>query len=124
MYIFPSVYVKSNLSFELAPYLCPFSLISWFQKHNDQLWTHLGSVYPGMAIYDPEYAQNTKDMANFSKPICFDHNFLPNAVIYLIFQLVIYNFPNLSIDISFDLFSSIIMAVYDVAIVAIMAILL
>ena len=49
--------------------------------------------------YGLEQAQNTMDMAKFSKRIYFDHNFLPNAVINLIFQLVIYNFPNLSIDI-------------------------
>ena len=83
----------------------------------------MGSASSGVAIYGPERAQNTKDMAKFSKLICFDHNFLPNAVINLIFQLVIYNFPNLSIDISFDMFSAIIMAVYNGAIVAIMAIL-
>ena len=83
----------------------------------------MGSASSGVAIYGPERAQNTKNMAKFFELICFDHNFLPNAVINLIFQLVIYNFPNLSIDISFDMFSAIIMAVYNGAIVAIMAIL-
>ena len=71
---------NKSLDFELAPYLCPFSLLSWFQKHKDQLWTHLGSACFGAAIYGPESAQNTKDMAKFSELICFDHNFLPNAV--------------------------------------------
>ena len=56
---------NKNLDFELAPYLYPFSLLSWFQKHKDQLWAHLGSAYPGVAIYGPERAQNTKDMAEF-----------------------------------------------------------
>ena len=55
-----------------------------------------------MAIYDPERAQNTKDMADFSELLCFDHNFLPNAVIILIFWPVIYNFLNRSIDIFVD----------------------
>ena len=66
----------------------------------------MGSASSGVAIYGPERAQNTKDMAKFSKLICFDHNFLPNAVINLIFQLVIYNCPNLLIDISFDMWST------------------
>ena len=83
----------------------------------------MGSASSGVAIYGPEFAQNTKNMAKFSELICFDHNFLPNAVINLIFQQVIYNFLNLSIDISFDMFSTIIMAVHNGAIVAIMAIL-
>ena len=55
-----------------------------------------------MAIYGPERAQNTKDMAEFSELICFDHNFLPIAVINVNFRQVIYNFPNLSIDILVD----------------------
>ena len=55
-----------------------------------------------MAIYGPERAQNTKDMAKFSEPICSDHNFLPNTVINLIFGQVIYTFPKLSIDILVD----------------------
>ena len=86
------------MDFELARYLCPFSLLFWFQKHKDQLWTHLGSASSGGAIYGLERAQNTKDMAKFSELICFDHNFLPNAKINLIFQQMIYTFPNLSID--------------------------
>ena len=45
----------------------------------------MGSAYPGVAIYGPERAQNTKDMANFSELICFDNNILLNAVINLIF---------------------------------------
>ena len=45
----------------------------------------MGSASSGVAIYGPERAQNTKDMAKFSEPICFDHKFLPNAVINLIF---------------------------------------
>ena len=35
-------------------------------------------------------------------PCRFDHNFLANAVINLIFGQEIYNFPNLSIDIFVD----------------------
>ena len=58
----------------------------------------MGSAYTGVAIYGPEGAQNTKDMAKFSELICFDHNFLTNAKINLIFQQMIYTFPNLSID--------------------------
>ena len=91
-----------SLDFELAPYLCPFSLLSWFQKHKDQPLTPLGSACSGVAIYGPERAQNTKDMAEFSELICFDHNFLPIAVINVNFRQVIYNFPNLSIDILVD----------------------
>ena len=70
MYIRGGQKIKS-LDFELAPYLCPFSLLSWFQKHKDQLWTHLGSAYPRVAIYGPEGTQNTKDMAKFSELVCF-----------------------------------------------------
>ena len=44
----------------------------------------MGSASSGVAIYDPECAQNTKDMAKFSEPICFDHNVLPNAKINFI----------------------------------------
>ena len=62
----------------------------------------MGSASSGVAIYGPERAQNTKDMAKFSELICFDHNFLPNAVINLIFGQVIYNFSNLSIVILVD----------------------
>ena len=58
----------------------------------------MGSAYSGMAIYGPEGAQNTKDMAEFFELICVDHNFLPNAVSNLIFGQVIYTFLNLSID--------------------------
>ena len=105
------------LNFELSPYLCPFSLLSWFQKHKDQLWTHLGSAYPGVAIYGPERAQNTKDMAKFVELICFDHNFWPNAVINLICWQGIYTFPKLSVDTHIGHNY----AVYDDAIVAIMA---
>ena len=66
---------NKSFEFELALYLCPFSLLSWFQELKDQLRTHLGSASFGIDIYGPERAQNTKDMANFSKLICFDHNF-------------------------------------------------
>ena len=45
----------------------------------------MGSASSGVAIYGPERAQNTKDMAKFSELICFDLNFLTNAVINLIF---------------------------------------
>ena len=48
------------------------------------------------------YIKDTKDMAKFSKLICFHHNFLPNEVINLIFWPVIYNFPNRSIDVLVD----------------------
>ena len=65
---------------------------------SDQPSTHPGSAYPGVAIYDPERSQNTKDMVNFSKLLCFDHNFLPNTVINFIFWPVTYNIPNLSKD--------------------------
>ena len=41
-------------------------------------------------------------MAEFSELICFDHNFLPNAVINVNFRQVIYNIPNLSIYILVD----------------------
>ena len=88
----------STIILGLAPYLCPFSLLSWFQKHKGQPWTPLGSACFGVAIYGPWCDQNTKDMVEFSKLICFDHNFLPNAVINFIFRQVIYTFPNLSID--------------------------
>ena len=90
--------MEIRVDFELAPYLSPFSLLSWFQKDKDQLWTHLGKAYPRVAIYGPERAQNTKDMAEFVELICFDHNFLPNAEINLSFGQVSYTFPNLSID--------------------------
>ena len=78
---------KQSLDLELAPYLSPFSLLSWLQKHKDQLWAHRGSAYPRVAIYSPERAQNTKDMTDIFELICFDHNFLPNAVINLIFDM-------------------------------------
>ena len=56
----------------------------------------------GVAIHSPERSQNTKDTAKFLELIYFDHNFLPNAVINLIFGQVIYTFPKLSIDILVD----------------------
>ena len=59
----------------------------------------MGTASSGVAIYGPERAQNTKDMAKFSELICFDYNFLPNTKIDLIFWQLIYNFPNLSIAI-------------------------
>ena len=52
----------------------------------------MGSASSGVAIYGPERAQNTKDMAKFPELICFDHNFLSNAVIKLIFPQVTYPF--------------------------------
>ena len=61
--------------------MCPFPLLSWFQKHKDQPWTPLGSASSGVAIYGPERAQNTKDMAKFYEPICFGHNYLHNTVL-------------------------------------------
>ena len=97
-----TVSIACPVDFKLAPYLCSMSFHSWFQKHKDQLWTHLGRACFGLAIYGPEPAQNTKDMANFSELICYEHNFLPNAVMNLIIWPVIYNFPNLSIDIMAD----------------------
>ena len=45
----------------------------------------LSSLTTGVAIYDPKRAQNTNDMVNCSELICFDHNFIPNIVINLIF---------------------------------------
>ena len=77
-------------------------LLSWFPKHKDQLWTHLGSVWFGVAIYGPESAEDTNYMAKLSELIGVYHNFLPNAVINLSFWLVIYNFPHLAIDILVD----------------------
>ena len=50
-----------------------------------------------MAIYGLERAQNKKDMAEFSELICFDHNFLPNAVINLIFDMMVLIQLNLSL---------------------------
>ena len=37
--------------------LPPFS---WFQKHKDQLWIHIGSAASANHIFAPKWAQNTK----------------------------------------------------------------
>ena len=33
---------------------------SWFQKHKDQLWIHIGSAASANHIFAPKWAQNTK----------------------------------------------------------------
>ena len=47
---------------------------------------------------------------------CFHHNFLPNAYINLIFLQVIYNFPNLLVDIQFGNVSKSVFAIFGQAI--------
>ena len=46
---------KIKFDFELAPYLIPFSLLSWFQKGKDELWAHMGSASSGGAIFRPKW---------------------------------------------------------------------
>ena len=43
-----------KFDFELAYKLPPFSWSSWFQKHKDLLWTHMGSAASGNHIFDPK----------------------------------------------------------------------
>ena len=55
-----------TLEFELAGKLPPLYMLYWFQKHKDQLWTHMGSAASRKMILDSKYAQNTKKMAIIS----------------------------------------------------------
>ena len=41
-----------KLEFELAGKLPPFYMLYWFQKHKDQLWTHMGSASSGNLFFD------------------------------------------------------------------------
>ena len=54
---------KQKLDFELAPYLIPFSLLHWFQKHKDHLCSHLGSASPGTSFSSQIY----KGISKFRK---------------------------------------------------------
>ena len=47
---------KQKLDFELAPYLIPFSLLHWFQKHKDHLW----EVLPPERHFPPKYTKDFK----------------------------------------------------------------
>ena len=51
-----------------------------------QASTLLLSIQLSPVIFSLDRGQNTKDMAEFSYRICYDHNFLHNAAINLIFD--------------------------------------